>query len=138
MRFYATFASETPSPSRWSRQPSPHPGGHPWQVLKIEREQTARQVPRMQHGQAIRLVEVRGDLGEPAVRGVPVPPMSTTLHCWVRNPPVPARAGWHAPFVRSHADDGDGIRGIDRLGERQLLCHRVVVVGLTDRTHRIQ
>ena len=40
------------------------------QVLKIECEQTARQIPRMQHGQAIRLVEVRGDLGEPEVRGV--------------------------------------------------------------------
>ena len=53
-----------------SRQPRPHPRGHPGQVLKIECEQTARQVPRMQHGQAIRLVEVRGDLGEPAVRGV--------------------------------------------------------------------
>ena len=34
------------------------------------RRQTARQVPRMQHGQTIRLVEVRGDLGEPAVRSV--------------------------------------------------------------------
>ena len=53
-----------------SRQPRAHPRGHPWQVLKIECEQTARQVPRLQHGQAIRLVEVRGDLGEPAVRGV--------------------------------------------------------------------
>ena len=31
-------------------------------------------------------------------------------------------------FVRGHADTGDGIRGIDRLGERQLLRHRVVVV----------
>ena len=48
-----------------SCQPRSHPCGHPWQVLKIEREQPARQVPRMQHGQAIRLVEVRGDLGEP-------------------------------------------------------------------------
>ena len=53
-----------------SRQPRPHPRGHPWHVLEVEREQTARQLPRMQHGQAIRLVEVRGDLGEPAVRGV--------------------------------------------------------------------
>ena len=53
-----------------SRRPRPHPRGHPWQVLEVEREQTARQVLRMQHGQAIRLVEVRGDLGEPAVRGV--------------------------------------------------------------------
>ena len=32
-------------------------------------------------------------------------------------------------LVRGHADSGDGIRGIDRLGERQLLRHRFVVVG---------
>ena len=30
---------------------------------------------------------------------------------------------------RGHTDGGDGIRGIDRLGERQLLRHRVVVLG---------
>ena len=32
-------------------------------------------------------------------------------------------------FVRGHADSGDGSRRIDRLGERQFLRHRVVVVG---------
>ena len=32
-------------------------------------------------------------------------------------------------FVRGHAGSGDGIQRIDRLGERQLLRHRVVVVG---------
>ena len=53
-----------------SRQPRPHPRGHPGHVLEVEREQPARQLPRLQHGQAIRLVEVRGDLGEPPVRGV--------------------------------------------------------------------
>ena len=52
-----------------SRQPHPHPRGHPWQVLEVECEQTAQQVPRIQDGQAIRLVEVRADSGEPAVRG---------------------------------------------------------------------
>ena len=31
-------------------------------------------------------------------------------------------------LMRGHADSGDGIRCIDRLGEGQLLRHRVVVV----------
>ena len=55
---------------RSSGTPGPRRDADPWQVLEVEREQPARQVPRMQHGQAIRLVEVRGDLGKPAVRGV--------------------------------------------------------------------
>ena len=58
------------SRARCRASPSGRPRGHPGHVLEVEREQPARQVQRMQHGQAIRLVEVRGDLGEPAVRGV--------------------------------------------------------------------